>query len=45
MSWYAGARRFVFNWALARRKQTYEQCGTAIPLLTPMAASPKTPSL
>src|SRR5215470_561248 len=24
---FAGARRFVFNWALARRKETYEQIG------------------
>src|SRR5215467_9116459 len=27
---YAGARRFVFNWALARRKETYEQSGKPI---------------
>src|SRR5215467_7787084 len=27
---YAGARRFVFNWALARRKETYEQTGKPI---------------
>ena len=27
---YAGARRFVFNWALARRKQTYQQTGKSI---------------
>jgi putative transposase len=27
---YAGARRFVFNWALQRRKQTYEQTGKSI---------------
>jgi putative transposase len=27
---YAGARRFVFNWALARRKETYEQTGKSI---------------
>jgi putative transposase len=27
---YAGARRFVFNWALARRKETYEQNGKSI---------------
>jgi putative transposase len=28
---FAGARRFVFNWALARRKETYEQTGKSIP--------------
>ena len=28
---YAGARRFVFNWALQRRKQTYQQTGKSIP--------------
>src|SRR5215468_3870312 len=27
---YAGARRFVFNWALARRKETCEQNGKSI---------------
>jgi len=27
---FAGARRFVFNWALARRKETYEQSGKSI---------------
>jgi putative transposase len=27
---YAGARRFVFNWALQRRKQTYAQTGKSI---------------
>ena len=27
---FAGARRFVFNWALARRKDTYEQTGKSI---------------
>ena len=27
---YAGARRFVFNWALQRRKETYEQTGKSI---------------
>jgi putative transposase len=27
---YAGARRFVFNWALARRKETYERTGKSI---------------
>jgi putative transposase len=27
---FAGARRFVFNWALQRRKQTYEQTGKSI---------------
>jgi len=27
---YAGARRFVFNWALARRKETYQQNGKSI---------------
>jgi putative transposase len=27
---YAGSRRFVFNWALARRKETYEQTGKSI---------------
>src|SRR5262245_214358 len=26
----AGARRFVFNWALQRRKETYEQTGKSI---------------
>ena len=28
---YAGARRFAFNWALQRRKETYEQAGKSIP--------------
>src|SRR6266511_6223020 len=28
---YAGARRFVFNWALQRRKETYRQTGKSIP--------------
>ena len=28
---YAGARRFVFNWALQRRKETYQQTGKSIP--------------
>jgi putative transposase len=28
---YAGARRFVFNWALARRKQSYQETGQSIP--------------
>src|SRR5215468_8750293 len=28
---FAGARRFVFNWALQRRKESYEQTGKAIP--------------
>ncbi|MGH9751826.1 MAG: helix-turn-helix domain-containing protein [Blastocatellia bacterium] len=27
---FAGARRFVFNWALERRKETYEQTGKSI---------------
>ncbi len=27
---FAGARRFVFNWALARRKETYKQTGKSI---------------
>src|SRR5262249_19429352 len=27
---YAGERRFVFNWALQRRKETYEQTGKSI---------------
>jgi putative transposase len=27
---FAGARRFIFNWALARRKETYEQTGKSI---------------
>src|SRR5215467_11944302 len=27
---FAGARRFVFNWALERRKETYEQNGKSI---------------
>jgi len=27
---YAGARRFVFNWALQRRKETYEQTGKSV---------------
>ena len=27
---YAGARRFVFNWALQSRKETYEQTGKSI---------------
>ena len=30
LSRYAGARRFVFNWALARRKETYKQTGKSI---------------
>jgi putative transposase len=30
LSRYAGARRFVFNWALARRKETYEQTSKSI---------------
>src|SRR5215510_8195928 len=30
LSRYAGARRFVFNWTLARRKETYEQTGKSI---------------
>src|SRR5262249_33076979 len=30
LSRYAGARRFVFNWALQRRKETYEQTGKSI---------------
>src|SRR5499426_805788 len=30
LSRYAGARRFVFNRALARRKETYEQTGKSI---------------
>src|SRR5262249_61090921 len=28
---YAGARRFVFNWALQRRKETYQQTSKSIP--------------
>ena len=31
LSRYAGARRFVFNRALQRRKETYEQTGKSIP--------------
>jgi putative transposase len=27
---FAGARRFVFNWALARRKETYKQTGKSV---------------
>ena len=27
---YAGARRFIFNWALQRRKETYAQTGKSI---------------
>jgi len=30
LSRYAGARGFVFNWALARRKETYELTGKSI---------------
>jgi putative transposase len=30
LSRYAGARGFIFNWALARRKETYGQTGQAI---------------
>jgi transposase len=30
LSRYAGARRFVFNRALQRRKDTYEQTGKSI---------------
>src|SRR5262249_4084360 len=30
LSRYAGARRFIFNWALARRKETYDQTGKSI---------------
>src|SRR5215831_4797943 len=30
LSRYAGARRFVFNWAFHHRKQTYEQTGKSI---------------
>src|SRR5215510_1096941 len=30
LSRYAGARRFIFNWALQRRKETYEQTGKSI---------------
>jgi Helix-turn-helix domain len=30
LSRYAGARRFVFNWALQRRKETYAQTGKSI---------------
>jgi putative transposase len=30
LSRYTAARRFVFNWALARRKETYEQTGKSI---------------
>ena len=28
---YVGARRFVFNWPLARRKQSYQETGKSIP--------------
>ncbi|SRR6266498_6141252 len=28
---YTGARRFIFNWALQRRKETYAQSGKSIP--------------
>src|SRR6266542_7071282 len=28
---YTGARRFIFNWALQRRKETYTQTGKSIP--------------
>src|SRR5262245_11188998 len=28
---YAGARRLVFNWALQRRKETYQQTSKSIP--------------
>src|SRR5215467_3153237 len=31
LSRYAGARRFVFNWSLQRRKETYQQNGKSIP--------------
>jgi putative transposase len=31
LSRYAGARRFVFNWALARRKESCKQTGKSIP--------------
>src|SRR5262244_3081753 len=27
---FAGARRFVFNWALARRKENYQQTGKSM---------------
>ncbi len=30
LSRYAGARRFIFNWALHRRKETYEQTGKPV---------------
>jgi len=30
LSRYAGARRFIFNWALARRKESYQPTGKAI---------------
>src|SRR5262245_10959399 len=30
LSRYAGARRFVFNWALQRRKETYAQTSKSI---------------
>jgi putative transposase len=30
LSRYAGARRFVFNWALQYRKETYQQAGKSI---------------
>src|SRR5262245_22846695 len=30
LSCFAGARRFVFNWALQRRKETYAQTGKSI---------------
>src|SRR5215813_11944891 len=31
LSRFAGARRFIFNWALQRRKETYQQTGKSIP--------------
>src|SRR5262245_38108167 len=31
LSRFAGARRFIFNWALQRRKETYRQTGKSIP--------------
>jgi len=31
LSRFAGARRFIFNWELQRRKETYQQTGKSIP--------------
>jgi len=30
LAWMAGARRFVFNWALNRRRETYKETGKSI---------------